>query len=70
MDHQSNKLYHSRSSAPLGGWVRPDGSSYAPQVIFSPIRLENINCIVEADGSRGAIFLGDIISAKKEDLLK
>lgn len=70
MDPSRNFLYHSFSSAPLGGWIHADPSAYAPQVLYSPVRLENINCVVEATNDRGAIFLGDVISIKKEDLLR
>lgn len=70
MDSLNEALYHSRTSAPLLGWVRPEGGAYPPQIIYSPVKLENMNCVVEADDRRGAIFLGDVISVKKEELLQ
>lgn len=32
--------------------------------------LENVNCIIEPKGSVGGVFLGDIISTKKPELLE
>lgn len=43
---------------------------FGSQVIISSNKLENLNLIVDALEGRGAIFLGDIISVRKEDLLR
>jgi hypothetical protein len=32
-----------------------------PLVLYASQRLENINCIVEANMEMGAVFLGDIV---------
>jgi hypothetical protein len=59
MDHQYNTIYQNRSSAPLlNGYLRPTEAINQPQILYSPVKLENINCIVEQVGKVGGLYLG------------
>lgn len=40
-----------------------------PPVLVSRQSLQNINCILESSSTMGGLFLGDIISTMKQDLL-
>lgn len=45
-------------------------SALGSPVIVSNHRLENINCIIDPAADMGGLYLGDIISTLKPDLLK
>lgn len=61
---------HQALPAPLPGYMIGLGFPAPDQVIYSSAKLENINCIVEPTMESGGLYLGDIISTKKEELLK
>jgi hypothetical protein len=66
MDHQYNTLYQNRPSVPLvNGYMRPTEAIYQTQILYSPVKLENVNCIVEQTDNLGGLYLGDVISSKK-----
>jgi len=45
-------------------------STLGSPVVVSNRRLENINCIIDPAHDMGGLYLGDIISTLKPDLLK
>ena len=48
----------------------PNNQVFEQPVLVSRRRLENINLILEPTQQTGSLFLGDVISTIKEDLLK
>ena len=50
------------------------GTLYQPSppgsIMISNRRLENINCIIEPTTNMGALYLGDIVSTLKPNLLQ
>lgn len=45
-------------------------SGFVSPVLVSRSRLENLNCIFESTPTMGALYLGDVVSTMKQDLLK
>lgn len=46
------------------------GAADSQIVMVSARKLENMNCIVEPSVELGGIYLGDVVSTLKEDLLR